>query len=391
MKDVVIVGGCRTAVGTMGGSLRDIHESELCAVAIRGALERVGVAADLVDEVVVGIVGQVAESGFIARMCSLKAGLPLETTSYSVNRQCGSGLQAVNDAARLIRSGDADVVMAAGCENMNALPYYVRKGRYGYRFGDGKLEDGLSTILTWPMGPYPNGVTAENVAKKYGVSREDQDAFALQSQQKALDAIAAGRFREEIVPVEVKEKKGTRLFDTDEHPRAGLTMERLAGMKPAFAQGGTVTAANSSGINDGAAAVLLMSAQKARELGVQPLMRVVDCAVAGNHPDYMGYAPALSTEKLLNRTGLEMGQIDLVELNEAFASQSLAVMRANRMPPERVNVNGGAIALGHPIGATGVILTVKLMYELRRRGGKYGLVSMCIGGGQGISTLFENL
>ena len=391
MKDVVIVGGCRTAVGTMGGSLKDIHESELCAHTIKAALERAGVAPEQVDEVIVGIVGQIAESGFIARMCALKAGLPLETTAYSVNRQCGSGLQAINDAARMIRCGDADIVVAAGCENMNALPYYVRKGRYGYRFGNGVLEDGLSTILTWPMGPYPNGVTAENVATKYNISRQDQDQFALDSQQKALAAIAQGKFSDEIIPIEIKEKKNVRLFDTDEHPRAGLSMEKLSGMKPAFVDGGTVTAANSSGINDGAAAVVMMSADKAKELGLKPLMRVVQYAVSGNHPDYMGFAPALSTKKLLDNAHLRMDDIGLIELNEAFASQSLAVIREIGMPVDRVNVNGGAIALGHPIGATGVILTVKLMYELIRRKEKYGIVAMCIGGGQGISTLFEHI
>lgn len=390
MKDVVIVSGCRTAVGTMDGSLKDIHESDLCAKMISEAVERAGIAPAEVEEVVVGSVGQVAQSGFLARMCSLKAGLPLETTAYSVNRQCGSGLQAIHDAAQLIQCGRAEVVVAAGCESMNGLPYYIRKGRYGYRFGDGTLEDGLSTILTWPMGPYPNGVTAENVAKRYGITREEQDAFALSSQSKALRAIAEGKFVEEIVPVEIRERKEVRLFQVDEHPRPGLTLEKLAAMKPAFVKDGSVTAANSSGINDGAAAVVVMSSEKAAVLGLKPLVRLVDYALAGNDPDYMGFAPALATKKLLSRTGLSMqNDIDLIELNEAFAAQAVAVMRDTGMPEEQVNVNGGAIALGHPLGATGIILTVKLINELHRRQARYGLVSMCIGGGQGISTIFE--
>lgn len=391
MKEVVLVSGARTAIGTMGGSLKDIHESDLGGLVIAEAVKRAGIEPQAVDEAIVGCVGQIAESGFIGRTCSLKGGLPLETTAYSVNRQCGSGLQAIVSGVQAIQCGQAEVIVAAGTENMDMLPYYVRKGRFGYRMGDGVLQDGLISILTWPMGPYHNGTTAENVAAKYGISREDQDAFALASQEKALKAIAAGKFREEILPIEIQERKSTRLFDTDEHPRPGLTLEKLAKLRPAFQEGGTVTAANSSGINDGAGAVVLMSREKAEALGVKPLVRVVDYCVAGNSPEYMGFAPALSTEKLLRRTGLKVSDIDLIELNEAFASQSLAVIRALGLPMDRVNVNGGAIALGHPVGATGVILAIKLMNELMRRSARYGLVTMCIGGGQGISALFERI
>ncbi|GAF27035.1 acetyl-CoA acetyltransferase [Moorella thermoacetica Y72] len=392
MKDVVIVSGVRTAVGTRGGSLKDIHQADLGAMVIKEAVRRAGLEGNQVDEVIVGNVGQVAESGFIARMCSLKAGLPLETTAFSVNRQCGSGLQAINSAVQEIQSGNAEIVVACGTENMNQLPYYVRRARYGYGFGHGQLEDGLLTILTWPLGPYPNGVTAENIAERYHISREEQDAFALKSQQKAEAAIKAGKFVDEILPVEVPAgKRETRMFAQDEHPRFGLTMEQLAKLKPAFREGGTVTAGNSSGINDGAGAVVLMTAEKANKLGLKPLLLIRSQAVAGVDPDVMGIGPAPATMKAVEKAGLTLADIDLFELNEAFASQSIAVMRILGLPEEKVNVNGGAIALGHPIGATGIILTVKLQKEMVRRQAKYGIVTMCIGGGQGIATVFENI
>ncbi|OIQ12938.1 Acetyl-CoA acetyltransferase [Moorella thermoacetica] len=392
MKDVVIVSGVRTAVGTRGGSLKDIHQADLGAMVIKEAVRRAGLEGNQVDEVIVGNVGQVAESGFIARMCSLKAGLPLETTAFSVNRQCGSGLQAINSAVQEIQSGNAEIVVACGTENMNQLPYYVRNARYGYGFGHGQLEDGLLTILTWPLGPYPNGVTAENIAERYHISREEQDAFALKSQQKAEAAIKAGKFVDEILPVEVPAgKRETRMFAQDEHPRFGLTMEQLAKLKPAFREGGTVTAGNSSGINDGAGAVVLMTAEKANKLGLKPLLLIRSQAVAGVDPDVMGIGPAPATMKAVEKAGLTLADIDLFELNEAFASQSIAVMRILGLPEEKVNVNGGAIALGHPIGATGIILTVKLQKEMVRRQAKYGIVTMCIGGGQGIATVFENI
>ncbi len=390
-KEVVIVSGVRTAIGTMGGTLKDYHQHDLGGKVIEEAVKRAGIEPKLVDEVIVGNVGQIAESGFIARCCMLKAGLPLETTAYSVNRQCGSALQAVNSAVQAIQTDEADIVVACGTENMNMLPHYIRKHRFGNKFGHETLEDGLLSILTWPMGPYPNGVTAENVAEQFHISRQDQDAFALSSQQKAEAAIKAGKFVDEILPLEVRAGKEVKQFAQDEHPRFGITMENLARMKPAFKDGGSVTAANSSGINDGAAAVVVMSREKADALGIKPLLRIVSQAVVGNHPDIMGFAPAPATRKAVAKAGLQLSDIDLFEINEAFASQAVAVVRDLGIPEEKVNVNGGAVALGHPVGATGTILVVKLMNEMKRRGSRYGVVSMCIGGGQGIATVFENL
>ena len=390
-KEVVIVSGVRTAIGTMGGTLKDYHQHDLGGKVIEEAVKRAGIEPKLVDEVIVGNVGQIAESGFIARCCMSKAGLPLETTAYSVNRQCGSALQAVNSAVQAIQTDEADIVVACGTENMNMLPHYIRKHRFGNKFGHETLEDGLLSILTWPMGPYPNGVTAENVAEQFHISRQDQDAFALSSQQKAEAAIKAGKFVDEILPLEVRAGKEVKQFAQDEHPRFGITMENLARMKPAFKDGGSVTAANSSGINDGAAAVVVMSREKADELGIKPLLRIVSQAVVGNHPDIMGFAPAPATRKAVAKAGLQLSDIDLFEINEAFASQAVAVVRDLGIPEEKVNVNGGAVALGHPVGATGTILVVKLMNEMKRRGSRYGVVSMCIGGGQGIATVFENL
>ncbi len=390
-REVVIVSGARTAIGTMGGSLKDVHQHDLGGLVIKEAVKRAGIEGKLVDEVIVGNVGQIAESGFIGRVCMLKAGLPLETTAYSVNRQCGSALQAINSAVQAIQTEEAEIVVACGTENMNQLPYYIRKHRFGNKFGHETLEDGLLTILTWPMGPYPNGVTAENVAAQYHISRQCQDEFALSSQQKTEAAIKAGKFVDEILPVEIKAGRETKLFGQDEHPRFGLTMEQLSKMKPAFKEGGSVTAANSSGINDGASAVVVMSREKAKALGVKPLLLIKSQAVVGNHPDVMGFAPAPATRKAVAKAALTLDDIALFEINEAFASQAVAVVRDLKIPEEKVNVNGGAIALGHPVGATGAILVVKLMNELKRRGARYGVVSMCIGGGQGIATVFENL
>lgn len=389
-KEVVIVSGVRTAIGKFGGSLSGVHQSDLGGMVIKEAVKRAGIEPSDVDQVVVGNVGQVAESGFIGRMCQLKAGLPLTTNAYSLNIQCGSGLQAVANAMMQIQTERADIVVACGTENMSQLPYYVKGARFGYKMGHGELEDGILDILTWSMGPFHNGMTAENVADKYHVTRERQDAFALASQEKAIAAIEAGRFEDEIMPVEIKVKRDTELFRTDEHPRAGLSMEKLGKLRPAFKEGGSVTAGNSSGINDGAGAVVVMSREKADELGLSYALRVVDFELAGNEPELMGFAPALSTEKLLKKNDMSVEDIDLTELNEAFASQSVAVIDYLGLDESKVNVNGGAIALGHPVGATGAMLTVKLMYEMRRRGGRYGLVTMCIGGGQGISMLFEN-
>ncbi|TVY02424.1 thiolase family protein [Paenibacillus cremeus] len=392
MKEVVIVAGVRTAIGSFGGSLQDVHAADLGAAVIKEALHRAGVAPELVDDVIVGCVGQVAENAFIARMCSLRAGLPEHVNAYTVNRLCGSGLQAINTASQAIRSGEADIVVAAGTENMNQLPYYLRKARYGYRFGHSELEDGLSTALTDPFGRYPMGITAEIVSKRFQISREDQDQFAFESQLKAAAAIDSGKFSSDIVPVKIPQRKGDPvLFDTDEHLRRGTTLEKLASLKPAFQENGSVTAGNSSGINDAAAAVVMMSADKARELGLKPLVYVREQALAGVEPEIMGFAPAPAVRKLLEKADLTLDQIDLIELNEAFAAQAVAVMKDLEVDPQKVNVNGGAIALGHPIGATGCILAVKIIGEMERRDSRYGVATLCIGGGQGIATLFERV
>lgn len=388
-NDIVIVSGVRTAIGGFNGSLKHTHQHDLGAAVIREAVARAGLSPQDVDEVIVGNVGQVAESGFIARVCQLRAGLPNETTAYSVNRQCGSGLQALANGMMAIQSGQADIVVACGTENMTQLPYYLRQARDGYRMGNGVLEDGLISILTWPEGPYHNGMTAENVAERFHISRDQMDDFAWSSQQKALKAIAEGRFREQILALQVADgKKGTRTFDTDEHPR-DTPREKLAALRPAFKADGVITAANSSGINDGAAALVMMSRQQAEQRGLTPLMQIRGWAVAGCGAEIMGFGPAPATRRLMERLNMDVHAIDVIELNEAFAAQALAVMNDLRLDPERVNVNGGAIALGHPVGASGAILPVKLMYEMARSGAHTGLVTMCIGGGQGISMLFE--
>ncbi|MBY7144563.1 thiolase family protein [Virgibacillus sp. NKC19-3] len=390
LKEVVVVSGARTPIGKFGGGLKDVHATDLAAYAVKESVKRAGIESKNVDELIIGNVGQIAENGFIGRVVSLKSDLPEETTAYSVNRQCGSGMQSIVDGMMQIQTGNADVVVSCGTENMSQLPYYVKEARFGYKMGHGELEDGVLSILTWPSGPYHNGVTGENVAERYRISREEQDEFSIKSQERAVKAIKEGKFKDEIVPIELKDRKGNiTIVDTDEHPREGLTMEKLSKMKPAFKKEGTVTPANSSGINDGAASVVLMSKEKAEELGIKPLLKIKGFAVAGNGPDVMGYAPKLSTEKLAKKLDFDLDEIDTFELNEAFASQSCAVMRDLNLDPNKVNVNGGAISLGHPVGATGTILTVKIMHEMHRSNLDKGIVTMCIGGGQGISTLFE--
>ena len=384
LKEVVIVSGVRLPVGSFGGSLKDIS-----AIDIKEAVKRAGIEPSDVDETIVGQVGQIAECGFVARAVSLKAGLPETTCAYSVNRQCGSGLQAIADAVMEIQTGFADVVVAAGTENISQLPYYVKDARWGARMGHKVFEDGVIDILTWPLGPYHNGVTAENVAEKYNVTRQEQDQYALESHLRAAAAIEAGKFKDEILPVELKDRKGNiTVFDTDEGPRASQTIEKLERLKPCFVKDGTVTAGNSSSLNDGAAAVVVMSREKADALGVKPLLTIKGCTVAGNDGAVMGYAPKLSSEKLAAKLGLDLKAIDMFEINEAFASQAFAVRRDLGLDPEKVNIYGGGISIGHPIGATGVILAVKVLYELQRTDKKDAMVSMCIGGGQGISMYF---
>lgn len=390
-KKIVVVSGARTAIGKFMGSLSTVNQIDLGAIAIKEAVKRAGIAPEVVDEVIVGNVGQISESGFIARAAMLKADLPKETTAYSVNRQCGSGLQAMVDGMLEILTGNADVVVACGTENMSQAPFYLKGARNGFPMGHQQLQDGLIDLLTWPLGPYHNGTTAEEVAEKFNITREEQDEYAAESQRRMVAAHDAGKFKEEIVPVEVKTRKETLIIDQDEHFRRGVTAESLARLRPAFKKDGTVTAANASGINDGAAALVMMSEEKAKELGCTPLMELVAYAVAGNEPELMGFAPALSTKKLLNKLNMTIDDIDITELNEAFASQSIAVIRDLGLDPEKVNVNGGAIAMGHPVGATGAILPVKMLYEMKRTGAKTGLITMCVGGGQGISAIFRNL
>ena len=389
MKDVVIVSGVRLPVGSYGGSLKDVSAIDMGAMVVKEAVKRAGIQPSDVDEVVIGQVGEIAENGFIARAVSLKAGMPKESTAYSVNRQCGSGLQAVAEAVMEIQTGQAEVVVAGGAENISQLPYYVKDARWGARMGHKSFEDGVIDILTWPLDGNHNGVTAENVAEKYHVTREEQDQFALESHQKACAAIKAGKFKEEILPVELKDRKGNvTVFDTDEGPRDGQTIEKLAKLRPCFVKDGTVTAGNSSSLNDGAAAVVVMSAEKAKELGVTPKLKIEGFAVAGFDAELMGYSPKFSSEKLADRLGMNLKEIDMFEINEAFASQAYAVSRDLGLDKNKVNIYGGGISIGHPIGATGAILTVKVLYELLRTDKKDAMISMCIGGGQGISMYF---
>lgn len=390
LKKVVVVGGVRLPVGNFGGSLKDISAIDMGAMVVKEAVKRAGIQPSDVDEVIIGQVGEVAENGFVARAISLKAGLPKETTAYSVNRQCGSSLQAIADGVMEIQTGVADVVVAGGAESISQLPYYVKDARWGARMGHKTFEDGVIDILTWPLDGNHNGVTAENVAREYHVTREEQDQLALESHQRACAAIQAGKFKDEILPVELKDRKGNvTIFDTDEGPRQGQTIEKLARLRPCFVEGGTVTAGNSSSLNDGAAAVVLMSKEKALELGITRGLEIKGYTVAGFDAELMGYSPKLSSEKLAEMLGLDLKAIDMFEINEAFASQAYAVRRDLGLDPERVNIYGGGISIGHPIGATGAILTVKVLYELMRTEKKDAMISMCIGGGQGISMYFR--
>ncbi|MEZ4553525.1 MAG: acetyl-CoA C-acyltransferase [Dehalococcoidia bacterium] len=390
MEDVVIVSGVRTAIGTLGGALSETPASDLGAAVIREAVARAGLQPEQIDQVILGCVGQVAEDGYIARHASVKGGMPIGTPAYTVNRICGSGLEAINTAARWLQTGDAEVVVAGGTENMSMMPFMLRKARFGYRLGHDVIEDGTVHLVTDPFEKIHMGITAENLAQKYEVSREVQDEYSLRSQERARAAIDAGYFKEQILPLEVKKGRDTVTFDTDEHPRS-TSMELLGRLRPAFKSDGAVTAGNASGINDGAAAVVVTTASKARELGLKPRMRLVARAESGVDPRTMGEGPIPAIEKALAKAGLTVGDIDTIELNEAFAAVAAACSTALGLPLDKTNPNGGAIALGHPVGASGAILTVKAMHELERTGGRYGLVSLCIGGGQGIASIFERL
>jgi acetyl-CoA C-acetyltransferase len=391
--DIVIVSGVRTPIARYGGALKEINSGYLASHVIKGALNRAQITGDQVDEVILGEVRQSTESSNAARVAGLRAGVPETVPAFTVNRLCASGMQAIASAVQQIQSGQAEIVVAGGTESMSCAPIYLRGSRFG---GDrARLVDSNTEAGQQPKEIYGEnlgmGVTAENVAEKYQISREDQDAFALESQRRADTAIRAGRFNEEIVPYEIKAKKETVLFDTDEHPRPETTLVKLSSLKPAFRKEGSVTAGNACGRNDGAAAVVVMSAEKAKELNLSPFARIVDWAQAGVSPEIMGIGPVPAVKKLLERTGLSLEDIDLFELNEAFASQALAVIRELGLNQEKVNVNGGAIALGHPVGATGTRIVITLMHELKRRNLKYGIATLCVGGGQGMAILIENL
>ena len=390
MESIVIVSGARTAVGTFGGSLKDFQATDLGGIAIKNAVERAGLKPEDIDEVVMGCVGQAAENAFMARVSSIKAGIPYEASALTVNRLCSSGLQAIYTAALEIDNGFCNIAVAGGGESMSNIPFYLRNARFGYRMGHNELEDGLITALSDPITRDHMGITAENVAAKYNITREDQDAYAVLSQTRAAKAKAEGKFADEIIPVEVKvNKKETRMFAEDEYIRPDSTVEKLAKLRPAFKKDGTVTAGNASGINDAGAAVVVMKESEAKKRGIAPIVRIVDAAVAGVDPAYMGIGPIPAVRKLFEKTGLTKEDIGLFELNEAFASQSLACIRELDLDVEKVNVNGSGISMGHPIGATGCIITIKLMNEMVRRNVKYGVATLCIGGGQGLAVLFE--
>lgn len=390
MESIVIVSGARTGIGSFGGSLKYHQASDLGGIAIKGAVERAGIKPEEVEEVVMGCVGQAAENAFMARVSSIKAGIPFEATALTVNRLCSSGLQAIYTAATEINSGLCDIAVAGGGESMSNIPYYLRNARSGYRMGHGELEDGLITALSDPISRDHMGITAENIAAKYNITREDQDEYAVISQNRAEAAKKAGKFIDEIIPVEVKvNRKETKIFDEDEYIREGITIENLAKLRPAFKKDGSVTAGNASGINDCGAAVVLMKEEEAKKRGIKPIVKIVDAAVAGVDPAYMGIGPIPAMKKLLKKTNLTLDEIGLIELNEAFASQSLACIRELGLNLDKVNVNGSGISMGHPIGATGCIITIKLMNEMVRRNIRYGVATLCIGGGQGLAVLFE--
>ena len=383
--DIVILSGARTAIGTFGGSLAAIPPIVLASTVTRAALERAGLAPDRVGQVVFGhVINTEPRDMYLSRVAMLEAGIPDAVPAMNVNRLCGSGAQAIVSAAQALMLGDADFAVAGGAESMSRAPYAVPSARFGAKMGDQVMLDMMTGALTCPMGTGHMGVTAENVAAEHDITREQQDEFAMESQRRAAAAIAAGHFRDQIVPVEVKTRKGMVAFDTDEHPKE-TSLDKLAGLKPVFQKGGSVTAGNASGINDGAAALVLARADAAESAGLTPRARILGYAVAGVRPEVMGIGPIPAVQMLMERTGLAAGDFDVIESNEAFAAQALAVNKGLGFDPARVNPNGGAIALGHPVGATGAILTVKAIHELERTGGRTALITMCIGGGQGIA------
>ncbi|TGY40591.1 acetyl-CoA C-acetyltransferase [Clostridium sartagoforme] len=391
MREVVIASAVRTAIGSFGGALKDVSAADLGALVIKEALNRAGVKGELVEEVLMGNVIQAGLGQNVARQAVIKAGLPVEVPAMTINKVCGSGLRTVSLAAQIIKAGDADIIVAGGMENMSQAPYLLKSSRWGQRMGDGKMVDSMINDALWDaFNDYHMGVTAENIAKEWNLTREEQDEFAVNSQLKAEAAIKSGRFKDEIVPVVIPQRKGEpKVFDTDEFPRFGATIEGMAKLKPAFIKDGTVTAANASGINDGAAAFVVMSAEKAEELGLTPLAKIVSYGQKGLDPAIMGYGPFHATKKALEVADLKIEDLDLIEANEAFAAQSLAVAKDLKFDMSKVNVNGGAIALGHPVGASGARILVTLLHEMQKRDAKKGLATLCIGGGMGTALIVE--
>lgn len=391
-REVVVLSAVRTAIGRYGGSLKDKPLTELAAAAVRESVARARVEPSEIGHVVLGnVIHTDVRDMYLARVAAVEAGLPVETPAFNTNRLCGSGMQAIVSGAQVIRLGDADMAVGAGAESMSRAQYWMPALRWGQRMNDGAVVDAMVGALTDPFGAGHMGMTCEALAKKWGITREASDAFSVESHRRAIDAIKHCVFKDQVLPIEMKVKGGTTKFDTDEHPRADATMESMAKMKPVFDKNGIVTAGNASGINDAAAAVVLADARTAEKRGLKPMARLVSYAVAGVEPLYMGIGPVPAVRTALAKAGLKISDMDIIEVNEAFAAQALAVMKDLDLPPEKTNPNGGAVALGHPVGATGVILTVKALYELHRTGKKYALVTMCIGGGQGIASIFERL
>ncbi|MQL51084.1 acetyl-CoA C-acyltransferase [Desulfofundulus thermobenzoicus] len=392
MEDVVIVAAARTAIGDFGGAFRDMLPHQLAVPVIQEVLKRAGITGDMVDEVILGNCAQRTDEPNVARTAALVAGLPVQVTGMTIQRQCSSGMQAIVSAYQQILTGDAEIVVAGGTECMSSVPYVLKNARWGLRLQHGEMTDALWEMLTDPIHHILMGETAERLADKYGITREEQDEIALRSHRNAVRAIEEGRFQEEIVPVAVPRRKGPpQVVDRDEHPRPDVTMEKLAGLKPTFRKNGTVTAGNASGLNDGAAAVVVMPASKARELGIKPLARIVSHARAGVEPDLMGYGPVPAIKKALKRAGLTLGDIQLIELNEAFAAQYLACEKLLGLNREITNVNGSGVGLGHPVGCTGARIVVTLLYEMARRNLRLGLASLCVGGGMGMAMVLERV
>lgn len=390
MKEVVIVSAVRTAIGAFGKRLKDVPAVDLGAAAVKEAVKRSGIKPEEIDEVILGNVLQAGLGQNPARQAAIKAGLPIEVPAFTLNKVCGSGLRTVSLAAQIIKAGDADIIVAGGMENMSRAPYLVDNSRFGYKMGNGQFVDEMIKDGVWDaFNDYHMGITAENIAEQWGITREEQDEFSVESQNKAEKAIKNGEFKEEIVPIVVKTRKGEFVFDTDEQPRFGSSLEALSKLKPCFKKDGTVTAGNASGLNDGAAALVIMSADKAKELGIKPLAKISSYASAGVDPKIMGYGAFYATKAALDKINLEVEDLDLLEANEAFAAQSIAVTRDLKVDMNKVNVNGGATALGHPIGASGARILVTLLHAMKKRDAKRGLATLCIGGGQGTALIVE--